>query len=121
MKSLLNFINKEMDDLNIPYEFGEWNKEHQFPFFVGEISENVNQDEDGKSEYDFTLTGTDKMTTINMLDINEKIKSKYNNGYKTMFNGGGIVIIYENMLFIPSVNENIKRIQINLKIKLWEI
>lgn len=122
MKSVLKFMKSEMEELQIPYDFEEWNKKLTFPFFVGEISETPTLDEDGQSQYQFILTGTDKKSLMNMLNVNEKLKSRYKYGYKTLLNdGSGIAIIYDNMLLIPSVDEDIRRIQINLKIKIWEI
>ena len=122
MKSILNFIKSEMEELNIPYDFLEWNKKLTFPYFVGEISEIPTLDEDGQSQYQFILTGTDQKSTMNMLSVNEKLKNRYKYGYKTLLdNKSGVVIIYDNMLPIPSVDEDIRRIQINLKIKVWEI
>ena len=122
MKSILNFIKSEMEELNIPYDFLEWNKKLTFPYFVGEISEIPTLDEDGQSQYQFILTGTDQKSTMNMLSVNEKLKNRYKYGYKTLLdNKSGVVIIYDNMLPIPSVDEDIRRIQINLKIKIWEI
>ncbi len=122
MKSVLKFIKSEMEELNIPYDFNEWNKKLTFPYFVGEISEIPTLDEDGQSQYQFILTGTDRNSLMNMLNINEKIKNKYRYGYKTILNNGSaIVITYDNMLLIPSQDEDIKRIQINLRIKIWEI
>lgn len=122
MKSVLKFITNEMKQLNIPYDFEEWKKDLIFPYFVGEINETPTLDEDGQSQYQFILTGTDEETITNMLSINEKLKNKYKYGYKTLLdNGSGIVITYDNMLLIPSLDDNIRRIQINLKIKIWEI
>lgn len=122
MKSILKFIKSEMDELNIPYDFIEWNKKLTFPYFVGEISEIPTLDEDGQSQYQFILTGTDKETINNMLSVNEKLKTKYKYGYKTLLdNGSGVVVIYENMLPIPSQDETIRRIQINIRIKQWEM
>lgn len=122
MKSVLKFIKNEMKQLKIPYDFDEWRKDLTFPYFVGEILEIPTLDEDGQSQYQFILTGTDKETITNMLSVNEKLKNKYKYGYKTLLdNGSGIVITYDNMSPIPSVDDSIRRIQINLKIKIWEI
>ena len=124
MKSILNFMKSEMENSNIPYDFMEWNKKLTFPYFVGEITEIPTLDEDGQSQYQFILTGTDQKTITNMLSVNEKLKNKYKYGYKTILdNKSGIVVIYENMLPIPtqSMGDDIRRIQINLRIKLWEI
>lgn len=117
MIEVLKAMKAEMNELNIPYEFDNWESEVKLPFFVGEISEQVNSNEDGKRTFDFTLTGEDVGSYIRLFEYAEKIKNRYNNGI-TISNG--MKVIYENMFTIPVEDESIKRIQINITIKLWE-
>lgn len=117
MIKVLKAIKAEMNELNIPYEFDNWESKEKLPFFVGEISEQVNPNEDGKRTFDFTLTGEDVGSYVRLFDYAEKIKSRYNNG-KTIENG--IKVMYENMFPVPVEDESIKRIQINITIILWE-
>lgn len=117
MKKALAAMKAEMNELNIPYEFDNWESEVKLPFFVGEISEQVNPNEDGKRTFDFTLTGEDVGSYVRLFEYAEKIKSRYNNG-KTI--GNGIKATYENMFPIPVEDEGVKRIQINITIILWE-
>lgn len=118
MIKVLAAMKAEMDELNIPYEFDNWESKVKLPYFVGEISEQVNPNEDGKRTFDFTLTGEDVGSYMRLFDYAEKIKSRYNNG-KTI--GNGIKAIYENMFHIPVEDESVKRIQINITIILWEV
>ena len=43
----LQFINEQMDILAVPYEFGEWTSGVQYPYCVGEITEEPTTTEDG--------------------------------------------------------------------------
>ena len=70
----LKFIKEQMDILAIPYEFMEWTSEVQYPYFVGEITENESVTEDGAEEATFILTGFHRGKYIELEEIKEKIK-----------------------------------------------
>ena len=53
----LKFINEQMEVLNIPYEFGMWQSDIVYPYFVGEITESPIMTEDGFEESTLLLTG----------------------------------------------------------------
>ena len=57
MIDILTLIKSEMEKLNIPYTFDNWDTDITRPQFVGEISEIPTLDEDGGSEYTFILNG----------------------------------------------------------------
>ena len=56
MIEVLTTLKNEMEKLNIPYTFDNWDSDIELPQFIGEISEITNQNEDGKSEYSVILT-----------------------------------------------------------------
>lgn len=120
MINVLKVLNTEMTRLLTNYAFDDWNTKKVLPYYVGEISEIITGYEDGKSEYQFIITGTDKDTYTNLLNALELIKKEYKYGKKITLDNGVIVIIYDNSLTIPIENEDIKRIQINLSVRLWE-
>ena len=116
MIEVLTTFNKEMEKLNIPYTFDSWDSEVELPQFIGEISEITNQNEDGKSEYSFILTGY--ATTYSYLfGIAEQLKAKY----KTSAIVDGIVIKYDNATTIDNGTDDLKQIQINFNIKKWSV
>lgn len=39
MVDMLGFISDQLDQLGIPYEFGEWTGEISYPYFVGSFNE----------------------------------------------------------------------------------
>ena len=116
MIEVLTTFNKEMEKLNIPYTFDGWDSEVELPQFIGEISEITNQNEDGKSEYSFILTGY--ATTYSYLfGVAEKLKAKY----KTSAIVDGIVIKYDNAYPVDNGTDDLKQLQINLTIKKWSV
>ena len=116
MIDVLTTLKNEMEKLNIPYTFDEWDSEIELPQFIGEISEVTNQNEDGKSEYSFILTGY--ATTYSYLfDVAEQLKAKY----KTSAIVDGIVIKYDNATTIDNGTDDLKQIQINFNIKKWSV
>ena len=116
MIEVLTTIKNEMEKLNIPYTFDSWDSEVELPQFIGEISEITNQNEDGKSEYSFILTGY--ATTYSYLfGVAEQLKTKY----KTSAIVDGIVIKYDNATTIDNGTDDLKQIQINFNIKKWSV
>lgn len=116
MIDVLTTLKNEMEKLNIPYTFDEWDNDIELPQFIGEISEITNINEDGKSEYSFILTGY--ATTYSYLfSVAEQLKNKY----KTSAIVDGIVIKYDNTTPIDNGTDDLKQIQINLTIKKWSV
>lgn len=120
MKKVLNTLKNEAKLMNLPYEFDNWKSEIKLPYFVGEISEIPTSDEDGKREFDFILTGEDVGTYSRLLDYSESIEKRYKYGHSVVVSGGVVKIIYNNTITVPVEDEDVKRIQINITVYLWE-
>lgn len=116
MINVLTTINKELENLKLPYTFDSWDCEVELPQFIGEISESPNQNEDGKSTYLFILTGY-AVDYDELLAYSEQLKERY----KSSKIVDGIVITYENTLIIDNNTEDLKQIQINFNIKKWSV
>ncbi|MGP1361066.1 MAG: hypothetical protein ACTTK5_01325 [Candidatus Fimenecus sp.] len=116
----LNYINNLLSGLSIPYEYMEWTKPLSFPFFIGEYQELESRDEDGKEEGAFILTGTTDKTYLSLEKIKDRIKTHLTSmGITDIINNTGIAVSYENAFMIPTGEQGLKRIQINLNIKEW--
>ena len=116
MKEALTILKNEMERLNIPYTFDSWDNEIELPQFIGEILETPTVDEDGKSEYSFILTGY--ATTYSYLfDVADLLKSNY----KQSAIVNGIVIKYDNANPVDNGTDDLKQLQITLKIKKWSV
>lgn len=116
MIEVLTTLKNEMEKQNIPYTFDEWDKDIELPQFIGEISEMPTNDEDGKSEYSFILTGYATNYSY-LFGVAEQLKNKY----KTSAIVDGIVIKYDNTTTIDNGTDDLKQIQINLTIKKWSV
>ena len=116
MIDVLTIMNNEMEKLKIPYTFDTWDTDITLPQFIGEISETPTLDEDGKSEYNFILTGYATNYTY-LLGIAEQLKTRY----KPSAVIDGIVIIYNNCITIDNNTDDLKQVQITLTIKEWSV
>lgn len=118
----LKFINEQLKALNIPYEFGEWTSDVQYPYFVGEITEDAPETEDGAETSTFILTGTHKGSYLDLIKIKEKVKKHFDAiyGLRDRTEAGSISIFWDGAFFVPTNVADLKRIQINLRIKEWK-
>ena len=116
MIDVLTVLNNEMEKLDIPYTFDNWDNDIELPQFIGEISEIPNGNEDGKSEYSFILTGYATNYTY-LFSVAEKLKSKY----KSSPIVNGLVIKYNSTIPINNGTDDLKQIQINFTIKKWSV
>ena len=120
MIEVLKSIKTEFNRLNIPYSFDNWNIDVELPYFVGELSEILTNDEDGKREFTFTLTGEDVDTYLNLYEITENLKKEYKQSKKITLDTGIMVMTYNRTINIPVEDERIKRTQSEFTIILWE-
>ncbi len=118
----LNFINEQMSILAVPYEFGEWTQDIQYPYFVGEITEDEPMTEDGAETSTLILTGFHRGKRIVLEEIKQKIKKHFSTiyGLRASTDSGAIAVFYGGAFFIPTGEADLKKIQINLKIKQWK-
>lgn len=121
---LLNFINSELENIQVPYEFGEWTSDITDPYFVGEYSEVEPISESGEEEKAFILNGFTRKSALILEEMKEKIKSAFPPvGGKTAIleDDSGVAVFYSSSFPVPTGEEGLKRIQINLSIKYWKV
>lgn len=121
----LKFINEQMDILSVPYEFGEWTSEVQYPYFTGEVSEEPPTTEDGYESSTFILNGFNRGTEgviLGLEEIKAKIRKHFHpiDGLCATTESGTIVAYYGGAFPVPTNEADLKRIQINLIIKEWK-
>lgn len=124
----LQIISNAMHDLGINYQFMEWTDEVVYPYFTGEYQEIEPMYEDGMQETDFILNGFSRGITEDAYVALEEAKNKIMNyfnkvGGKTVIadNGTAVAIFYANSLVVPTGDAELKRLQINLKVKEWSV
>ena len=116
----LKFIDRILTEAGIPYEFQEWTSDFTYPYWVGEYTEPEPMNEDGMQESTFMLTGTTDGTYQQLESCKARIKETCD--IQTILpNGNGLAISYAGSLNIPTGNAKMKRMQINLTIKEWEV
>jgi hypothetical protein len=119
----LKFINEQMNDvLEIPYEFGEWTSDIQYPYYVGEITEDMPMTEDGAESSTLILNGFHRGAYIDLERDKQAIKQHFHPvcGLRGMTEHGAIAVFYGGAFNVPTNEADLKRIQINLVIKEWK-
>lgn len=121
----LNFIGYQLNDvLKIPYRFGQWNAAVQYPYAVGEITEEPISTEDGHESSTFLLTvfcrGQEALLELSR--IKEKVKKHFPAvyGLRGSTEKGAIDVFYDGAMFVSTGKDNLKTMQINLKIEEWK-
>lgn len=120
----LRIISDDMESLNINYEFGEWTSEVTYPYFTGEYQEVPTNTEDGMSETQFILNGFSRGSWLDLETAKETIERHFNRvsgRVVTTENNSAVAIFYNSSLIVPTGDAELKRIQINLKIKEWRV
>jgi hypothetical protein len=122
MISVLGTVATELNKIGVPYEFMEWTDPVQYPYFVGEYSEIPPTAEDGGKEASLMLTGTTKGSWLELEQYRSKIENHFppDYGLRTSVEDGAVAVFYENSFPVPTGEADLKRIQINLKIKKWK-
>lgn len=117
----LEFIGKELLGLGINYEFGRWNSEPVYPYFVGNTSE-VTKD-DYPKETAFILEGFTRGSKLELLQVKEVIEEYFKNGVTAILeNGSGVAVVYDDAnCDIPTGDASLKKIQVNLTVKEWKV
>lgn len=120
--NVLGFINEQMEFLSVPYELGEWTGKIRYPYFVGEITEEPPISEDGAEEFTLLVTGFHRGKFIDLDTVKEKIKKHFDPiyGLRAEIDGGSIAVFFDGSMYIPTGEAELKKIQINLKIKAWK-
>lgn len=116
----LKYIKEELDKI-ISYEFAQWSSNIIYPYWVGEYNETESLNEDNMRETTFILTGTTRGTWLDLEKDKLKIEELFRNKTTILSNGNGIAVYYLYSLIVPVEDMELKRIQINLQIKEWEV
>lgn len=120
MKKSLKIIDNMLSKQGINYEFQRYKTDPSFPYFVGSYSEIPGTTEDGLQEATFSLDGYHNGEWLTLENVKDSIKNMFDD-FTTVEDGVGIAITYENAIPIPIDSADMKRMQINLKIKEWSV
>ena len=120
----LKFMKTQLIDvLHLPYAFMEW-KEDDFPetYWIGELQEIPTTLENGYEESVFILTGTTRGKWFEIMQTKKDLKEHFSpiHGLRGDTDGGSITVFYENSIPVPTGEADLKRLQINFRIKEYK-
>lgn len=117
----LSIINELLTENDIPYEFLEWSHPGEYPYFVGSYTEAEPMYENGESDTNFIITGFSRGSALEMMQFADVIRDIFTTEGVTYVtpDGTGVALYYAGAFPIPSDDEDLKRMQINLKVKEW--
>ena len=116
----LTIVKDGMESLGLNYAFMRWQDDPEDPYFTGEYQEYESMTEDGMQECDFILNGFTRGSWADMEEAKTKIE-RYFNRTVIADNGSAVAVFYANSLVVPTGDEELKRIEIHLKIKEWKV
>ena len=122
IETALGIAKEELKNIDVPYEFMRWTSDVKDRCWVGEYSETPTDTEDGYEEGTLILTGTTKGFWSVLIQDRAKIKDHFPTvcGLRKATENGVVVIFYDNSFPVPTEEADLKRIQINLHIKMWK-
>ena len=127
-KEALKIISDDMASLGLEYDLGTYSGNEDgkviYPYFVGAYQEIEPYTEDGLQETMFMLDGFSRGSWLALEEAKEKIERHYSKVYGNRMitaDGSAVVIFYANSLIVPTGDAELKRIQINLRIKEWKV
>lgn len=124
MEDVLKAVNDSMQAIGLNYEFMEWTKPPDYPYWVGEYSENEATTEDGFCDGTLILTGFTRGKWLDLEQNKKKIEQRFDaiNGRATTTDIGSVVVIfYGGSLPIRTGDAELKKIQVNLIFKKWKV
>ncbi|MBU5470146.1 hypothetical protein KQI85_07160 [Falcatimonas sp. MSJ-15] len=116
---VLSYIDSRLKQLNINYAFMRHENHPGYPYCVGEYREVDNNCEDKSSESVFTLAFFTRNTWIELLTMNELIKSRFDNKIVRLSDGHTAAFYYEGHNLIDDEDPNLKRMELTIRIKEW--
>lgn len=119
----MKFINEQMEAIGIPYELGQWSSDIRYPYWVGEFTDEPITTEDGLEQSTLLLTGTSRGAYIDLETDKAKIKKHFDpiGGLIAETDSGVIAVFFDGAFPVPTDEADLKRMQINLKIKEWKV
>lgn len=124
----LKIISDAMQAIGLEYSFMGYTADavEALPstYFMGEYQELEAGDESGEEDNIFILTGFSRENWNRLEQAKDKIKNYFSarNGRTERTGAGAVVaVFYENGFMVPVEDEELKKIQINLKVKEWRV
>lgn len=122
IEEALGIANNRLTSIGVPYEFMRWTSPVEDRYWIGEFSQTITETEDGYEEGTLLLTGTTRNSWTVLMQDRKKIQDQFPTvgGLRTSTDNGVVVFFYENSFPVDTGEADLKRIQINLHIKMWK-
>lgn len=139
MVDILNFVKSKLDEVKVPYEFGEWTSTVSYPYFVGSFDETDYSAESDCTTGVFTINGwargEDCRLVLMMLadrikrkfgHLSEYVKSDWKWDELNFLFGmaentsNAFLVCYFNTLSVPTDEDDLFRVQIILNTYQWK-
>ena len=119
MIDLLEIINEELAEEEIPYQFSEWKSTVKYPYFVGSYDENSSYFENNRTEGIFNIDGWSRKSFSELVTVSEKLREMFSD-FRCTRNGNAYWIRYNNSMPVPTGVEDLMKITITLYITEWK-
>ncbi len=122
IETALGIAKDKLHSIGVPYEFMRWTSTVEDRYWVGEYAETITDTEDGYEEGTLILTGTTRSSWSVLIQDRAKIKDQFpkEGGLRIPTDNGVVVFFYDNSFPVDTGEADLKRIQINLHIKMWK-
>ena len=124
-RNALKIISEAMKHLGLEYGFARYQKYPVvYPYWVGEYQELAPTSENGHSTSTLLLTGNHRGSWEELETQKASIENYFNkvSGRTVMADdGSAVAVFYNNSLVIPTMDAELKKIQINLDIHEWGV
>lgn len=122
IETALGIAKDNLNSIGVPYEFMRWTSPVEDRYWIGEYSETVTDSEYGYGEGTLILTGTTRNSWSVLMQDRKKIQDQFPTvgGLRTSTDNGVVVFFYDNSFPTDTGEADLKRIQINIHIKMWK-
>lgn len=119
MVDILSFISEKLNEIEIPYEFGEWTSTVTYPYFVGSFDETDYRYEDDCTIGTFTLDGWSRESKITLAEATDKIKEAFAD-LQEVVDDACFFIRYGGSMALPSGEADLFHVTITLYTYEWK-
>lgn len=119
MTDMLSFLNERLDELAIPYEFGEWTAEVSYPYFVGSFQEADFRFEDNRTDGVFTLDGWARDDKAALMEAADAIQAAFAD-LQMVEDGSAYFVRYGGAQSVPTGEADLYRVTITLYTYQWK-
>lgn len=121
MIDMLNVMSSELQKIGVDYQFGMWQGDIVYPYFVGSCDAAEFVSENNYQEATAYINGFTRGSWADLISVSDKIKEHFADFRSISKSGSGISITVAAFSVIPQEDAELKRIQITLNIKKWSV